>query len=139
MRDMGLVIAGFLVVMSTSCRSSEDNSPAEGMATPIRSLECVVNDGMQDAFLASVDMFSRAEVLEMDAATSNPARGGIVIQMVKEDYEIVAVNPFDAGNFRVHFYYHREGSGATQAEIDRLVREFSVSVSDSSNCRSVHW
>jgi len=116
---------GVLVCLVLSIWTQRNNVMA-GLSEPERPIGSVVarvDDAAQQTFLDRVKEFAETKAFAIRISQTNPDGKHFLVQMWREDVNIVAVNPFeDAQEFRINFY--QTGTQSVPAEvISELVNE----------------
>lgn len=77
---------------------------------PIGSIRTIIEANELGEFFESLEEFATKHAFAFRVAPVRPDGKHVVIQMWREDIEVIGTNPFEVGEFRIRFYEAERGT-----------------------------
>jgi hypothetical protein len=121
-RCAALSLLLFLIMMPTS---RADN---ESVETPIRRVRVTIPASGHHELLERLNKVAHESAFAIRVGKPTPEENRVLIQMWREDFKVIAVNPFSTEAFRISFY--RNGLSPEPVEaLDPLISALKSEVS----------
>lgn len=90
---------------------------------PIRKMVVSFDEGQHDQFFEEMEEFADKHGFAIRIAPTTPEGSDYVVEMWREDFKILAVNPFDPRTFKVAVY-RNDNQEVPSEYLDNLINDF---------------
>lgn len=122
---LSLLLILLLVIVGVKMLSSKEEQVEE----PLRSLRVIVGVDNREKFFDQLRKFSEKNSFAIRIAPTKPDESSFISQMWREDFKLIAVNPFEEDEYRVYFYKNNKFS-VDEKVLNFLVVEFSSLINE---------
>lgn len=125
----GWVAAAYLGSFALEVRRDEPQ-------LPLRTVYVTFDEGRREAVLDRLRTFADANLFAIRVDNTTPDGQDLLIQMWRNDLQIVGVNDYSPRKFAIPFYENQEGGAAAISSSDRLAEELRDALSQVEGAKS---